>query len=69
MSEPYCAACRFWQPFYGESPVRYGACRRRAPMPVERPVFDLSDRRADWPVTAASDWCGEREPCQESAGT
>jgi hypothetical protein len=38
-------------------------------MPVERPVFDLSDRRADWPVTAASDWCGEREPCKESAGT
>jgi hypothetical protein len=69
MSEPYCAACRYWRPYLGEgSPVRYGDCRRRAPVPVERSLFQIENLKAVWPTTEASDGCGEFVPARPARG-
>jgi hypothetical protein len=62
--DPACQGCRFWQSENGEM----GDCRRHAP----RPIMDAQLPRAEvpeggeeaageafWPITFASDWCGE----------
>lgn len=43
-----CDSCRFWHKAESQ-------CRRNAPLPVN----GGQDKQTLWPVTAASDWCGE----------
>ena len=43
-----CSACFYWDA--GES--GNGLCRRRAPRPI-------NGSYAEWPITRASDWCGD----------
>lgn len=42
--EQFCGGCRYWQ---------HGQCRRHAPTP------DADWAEAVWPLTEATDWCGE----------
>lgn len=54
---PTCASCAFWNrthPEQGKAPYHVAECRRRAPdrgLGVERL----------WPITQASEWCGEHQ--------
>jgi len=60
MDDNTCPNCRFWE--HGVYPAR---CRRRAPAPVvhlkEGPDKD-EILNVYWPITTATDWCGEFEP-------
>ncbi len=63
--DPSCQSCRFWQSDAGEM----GDCRRHAPrpalekslpaLPPEVEAEEEFSQEAVWPVTFASDWCGE----------
>ena len=59
MSDWTCSNCRFWKHEYGLEEGE-GYCRRRAPGAF------FADGRPNtlyrWPVTAATDFCGEHEP-------
>ena len=62
--DPACQTCRNWQSDTGEM----GECRRYAPRPSVEcalPTVAVPEGEEDtsgeavWPVTFASDWCGE----------
>lgn len=56
-----CSRCRYWQRTHAQSDV--GRCRRYPPEPSDVEVFEGSPPRVavlhDWPLTIASDSCGE----------
>lgn len=54
--EPACENCAYWR----GNQKRRGDCRRRAPTNSYRDFGD--DLIAEWPMTTASQWCGEHEP-------
>ena len=50
MMEPRCEACRFWHKTY----TAEGQCRAHVPV--------ITAGTSAWPITVASDWCGEYDP-------
>lgn len=55
-----CVNCRYYDPdSLGDE---WGACRRRAPVPI--PFHRLEDEggSAAWPEVYEDDWCGEYRP-------
>lgn len=59
-----CATCLWWDiPDAGEP---YGQCRRYAPRPhlavEEYPVEEVTPIYPHWPLTLASEFCGEWQP-------
>lgn len=58
MSAVACKDCLWWEP----CDEREGQCRRHAPAPVPNTWLDPDQGyEAEWPVTLATDWCGEWE--------
>lgn len=53
MTKPTCASCAFWEVDSDNAGV--GECRIRAPQPRE---LEEGDSHV-FPVTGATDWCGE----------
>lgn len=47
-----CSSCAYWDAFPADG---YGKCRCHAPVVLP------GSSTARWPVTAATDWCGEWE--------
>lgn len=67
-----CSHCRFWQP-YSIDPAGDGECRRHAPLATLRSSLPEADRNglvyrqyAYWPVTHATDGCGEALPTEQT---
>lgn len=67
-----CAACRFWK----ICPSGAGVCRRYPPVPVaevgsteairEEVVREVySSTEPNWPITNATEWCGEFKAAEE----
>jgi len=59
-----CERCKLWDQFPGaggaaEPRSLLGLCRLRPPVMPEPVSTDPQKNRGLWPVTEASDWCGE----------
>jgi hypothetical protein len=50
-----CAACAFWN----ETASNEGECRRQPPQAISFKVDESTQFETRFPVTKASDWCGE----------
>ena len=57
-ASPACERCVYWV-YYdsGYTHTDYGVCHRHAPPAVT--VLKGEEFQAQWPTTAASEWCGE----------
>lgn len=53
-----CASCRWWQ----QTADDQGECRKNAPPPLLNSPSLKNEWRAAWPLTMASDWCGQWAP-------
>ncbi len=51
-----CANCLYWDPIADSA---YGRCRVNAPTVVNTLQAAPDQGSAHWPLTAATDWCGE----------
>ena len=52
-----CAVCFYWEFLEGGLGGDYGFCRRHAPPAVT--ISKAAEYEARWPLTDASEWCGE----------
>jgi hypothetical protein len=65
MEQQYCLSCRYWVQTRVEGPgvpgipgaPAQGECKRYAP----RPSVGSGHRHVLWPLTAATDFCGQHE--------
>jgi hypothetical protein len=51
-----CSACKHWS---NQANAEIGECRRYAPQTLVFTVDDQTKFESRFPVTKASDWCGE----------
>src|ERR1041385_4127522 len=56
-----CSNCRFWDYPADQVTSTEWPCRRYAP----KPGPSGNGTSTYWPLTEASDWCGEHEPIEE----
>ena len=59
-----CATCCHWEPIGPKRKDTTGLCRRNAPSAGSTTE---GVRYALWPVTAATDWCGEHQVLAKTA--
>lgn len=56
-----CTNCAFWNQWTEHK----GYCRRHAPRPYYVTIIGegtVEDEEVGWPITDATDWCGEFKP-------
>lgn len=53
-----CSACKHWS---HEARATQGECRRHAPQTLVFTIDDKTKFESRFPVTQATDWCGEFE--------
>jgi hypothetical protein len=53
-----CSACKHWS---NESSASQGECRRHAPQTLVFTIDAETKFESRFPITQASDWCGEFE--------